>query len=442
MIELGPPRGHAATVDGPALVSWNVTWRCDLRCAHCYLDAAARAGVGELSTEEGSAFIDDLARLAPGALLVLSGGEPLTRRDLPALAAHAAAAGLGVVVGTNGSLLDDRRAAELAASGVLGVGLSLDSLDPSRHDRFRGVPGSHSRVVRAVDAAHRAGLAVQLQTTVTRDNDTELEAIADWAAERGIQALGFFFLVCTGRAQRLSDITPERYEELLRWIAGTGGRRRGMTLRARCAPHLRRVAAQADPGHPLLAEDAGACLAARAYARVTPDGDVTPCPYLPLTAGNVRERPFSEIWRSAPLFETLRAGALTGRCGACEFSSLCGGCRARAYATTGDVLGDDAWCLHRPAGGPAPAVAEVRWTAEAEARLAAVPAFVRRMVRRRVEARARADGLDEVTGELLGRVRATAGHPGHARPAVRAVSGVDPPDALGRTSLPAERDGL
>lgn len=418
MTRLGASGAPVATGEGPALVSWNVTWRCDLRCAHCYLDAAARAGVGELSTEEGMAFIEDLAHLSPGALLVLSGGEPLTRRDVPRLAAHAAACGLGVVVGTNGSLLDDRRATELAASGVIGVGLSLDSLDPSRHDRFRGVPGSWSRAVRALEAAQRAGLAVQLQTTVTRENDTELEAIAEWAAARGVQALGVFFLVCTGRAQRLSDIAPERYEEILRWIAGTGGRWRGMTLRARCAPHLRRVAAQIDADHPLLAEDAGACLAGRAYARVTPDGDVTPCPYLPLVVGNVRDRPFSELWRTAPLFASLRSGALAGRCGSCEFRALCGGCRARAYATTGDVLGDDAWCLYRPAGGPVHAAREVRWTEEAEARLAAVPAFVRRMVRRRVEARARAEGRDEVTAELLRRVRASARHPGHPVPAV------------------------
>lgn len=426
---------------GPALVTWNVTWRCDLRCAHCYLDAAGRAGVGELSTEEGSALIEDLARLSPGALLVLSGGEPLTRRDLPLLASHARARGLAVVVATNGSLLDDRRAAELAASGVLGVGLSLDSLDPSRHDRFRGVPGSWRRVVRALDAARGAGLAVQLQTTVTRENDDEIPAIADWAAARGVQAFGVFFLVCTGRAQRLSDVAPERYEELLRWIAGTGGRWRGMTLRARCAPHIRRIAAQMDGDHPLLAEDASACLAARAYARVTPDGDVTPCPYLPLTAGNLRERPLSEIWRTAPLFASLRAGPRGGRCGGCEFSSLCGGCRARAYATTGDVLGDDAWCLHRPLGGAPPGPAELPWAAEAEERLAAVPAFVRRMVRRRIEARARAEGQVEVTADLLRRVRATVGHPGLARPVAPSTRGVDLPAGRGRMSLPRGQDG-
>lgn len=414
MIELDPGRvAVAPAADAPALVSWNVTWRCDLRCAHCYLDAAARAGVGELSTQEGMAFIDDLARLASGAMLVLSGGEPLTRRDLPRLAAHGAASGLAVVVGTNGSLLDDGRARELAASGVLGIGLSLDSLDPSRHDRFRGVPGSWWRAVRALEAAQRAGLAVQIQTTVTRENDTELAAIADWAAARGVQILSVFFLVCTGRAQRMSDIAPERYEELLRWIASTGGRWRGMTLRARCAPHVRRVAAQLDPDHPLLAEDAGACLAGRAYARVTPDGDVTPCPYMPLAVGNVRDRPFSEIWRTAPLFAALRSTPLAGRCGECEFVSLCRGCRARAYATTGDVLGEDPWCLYRPAGGPRRTVPQVRWTPEAEARLATLPGFVRGMVRRRVEARARAEDLELVTPELLARVRADVRHPGH-----------------------------
>lgn len=396
------------------LLSWNVTWRCNLRCAHCYLDASATAGIGELSTDEGIALIDDLAGLSPGAMLVLSGGEPLLRRDIVDLAGHAVRRGLTVVVGTNGTMLDEARARELARVGVAGVGLSLDSLDPERHDAFRGVPGAWARTVRALEAAQRAGLPVQLQTTVTRENEVEITAIADWAAARGVRALSLFFLVCTGRAQRMSDIGPERYEAVLSWLASTGGRRGDTLLRARCAPHVRRIIAQRD-SDAALAEDPSACLAGTHYARVMPNGDVTPCPYLPTVVGNVRERPFSEIWASAPLLAALRSPALRGRCGSCEFASLCGGCRARAFAATGDAFGEDPWCVYEPAGGPRVESPAVAWEPEAEARLARIPAFVRGMVRRNLEARARDRGLDRVTVDLVveARARMPGRVPGH-----------------------------
>jgi radical SAM protein with 4Fe4S-binding SPASM domain len=227
----------------------------------------------------------------------------------------------------------------------------------------------------------------------------------EWAASQGARAFNLFFLVCTGRGQKMTDISPSQYESLLQWLAATDGRRDGMMIRARCAPHFRRVVAQRDPRSPLLAEDASACLAGAHYARILPNGDVTPCPYLLLVAGNVRETRFSEIWHSAAVFHTLRAPQLAGRCGVCEFASACGGCRARALATGGDYLGEDPWCTYQPGEGPRVELTPVTWSAEAEARLERVPAFLRGMVRRRVEARARERGMDCVTVELMREVR-------------------------------------
>lgn len=387
------------------LVSWNITSRCDLRCAHCYLDASAVPSADELLTAEGDALIDDLAALAPGAMLVLSGGEPLLRSDVLNLGVHAVQRGLTVVLGTNGILLDDALAQELARLGVAGVGISLDSLDATRHDAFRGVAGAWARAVRGLDAARRAGLAAQIQTTVTRENYDEIPALVAWAAREGARAFNLFFLVCTGRGQKMSDISPAQYESLLQWLATTNGNHNGMMLRARCAPHFRRVVAQRDPRSPLLVEDASACLAGTHYARILPNGDVTPCPYLPLAAGNVRETPFSVLWNSAPLFHALRAPKLAGRCGECEFATTCGGCRARAFATSGDYWNEDPWCAYQPGQTRPVALTPIAWTPEAQARMERVPAFLRGMVRKRLEARARERGMDCVTVELIRELR-------------------------------------
>lgn len=395
---------RATPYPGPLIVSWNLTQRCNLRCAHCYLDAGARrrGGAGELSTNEALALVDAIAEASPGAMLVLSGGEPMLRPDLHDIARRAAQRSLTVVVGTNGTTLDDDAVRALAAAGVRGVGVSLDSLDPARHDAFRGVPGAWERTVRGIDACRRVGFPFQLQTTVTTWNYDEIPDLLAFAAARGAYAASLFFLVCTGRGQRLTDITPEQYEALLVRLARMGGALDGTRVRARCAPHLRRVAYQHDPASPLLVEDASRCLAGVAYCRVTPEGHVTPCPYLPIPAGNVRARPFAVIWQEAAIFRALREPTLAGRCGRCEFARLCGGCRARAFATTGDVLGEDPWCAYEPGTGAGPtAELPVEWSEAAEERLRNVPAFLRPMVRRGAEAYARAKGLGLVTPAVL-----------------------------------------
>jgi radical SAM protein with 4Fe4S-binding SPASM domain len=364
----------------PEIVSWNVTQRCNLQCSHCYLAAGERAPA-ELSFEEGSHLIDQLA--ASGTrMLILTGGEPLMRRDIVKLAAHASSTGMLVVLGTNGMLLNPTVVQGLKAAGVAGAALSLDSLDPDKHDTFRGVPGAWKGAVRGLRVCISQGLPVLLQMTVLPWNYSEITVMMEFAHKEGASGFNLYFLVCTGRGEELTDITPQQYEEALSSLVEAQGRYPQMMVRARCAPQISRVASQQGSA---LVGSAG-CLAARQYCRITPEGDVTPCPYLPLVAGNVRKAPFSEVWRNAPLFQRLRTEAPGGKCGPCDFRDLCGGCRARAFALKGDLLAEDPWCGYQLSKPPSREQDSLpSWTAQAEARLQRVPPFVRDRVKAAVE---------------------------------------------------------
>ncbi|MBZ0129573.1 MAG: radical SAM protein [Rhodobacteraceae bacterium] len=425
--------------EAPYLVALNLTRRCNLNCAHCYLDAGARneADAAELTTAEIRALIDDVATLSNETMLVLTGGEPLLRPDLELIAGHAAGLGLMVVVGTNGLALNDRRVAGLQAAGVAGVGISVDSLDPERHDAFRGLPGSFVRTMHGIDACRRAGMGLQIHFTVTDDTADELEPMIAFARSCGAIALNVFFLVCTGRGRHVSDISRDGYDRTLRRLTRAAHASEGMMIRAKCAPHFKRMALELDPDWPITMAhgyEAGGCLAGTRYARVTPGGEVTPCPYMDLSAGSLRDLRFADIWHNAPVFQQLRAPRLTGRCGICEYAGVCGGCRARPYAASGDLMGEDRLCAYQPDGsGVIPEIAPpqaIAWTSTAEARLDRVPPFVRRFVRQRAEAFARENGCVAVTAEHLEMlVQRRFGGTGPSRPdiaGVRARSGDRP----------------
>lgn len=394
----------------PLVVSWNVTQACNLRCPHCYLGAARRSP-RELGTAEALALVAEIAALGT-ELLILSGGEPLLRRDLVRLARRASAFGLAVVVGTNGTLLDAAAARRLKEAGVRGVGISLDSLDPAKHDGFRGVRGAWAKALAALDACLAAGLEVALQASVLPFNYEEIPRIAAFARERGALAFNAYFLVCTGRGEKLADITREQHDvllgELLALQARWAGADQRFMVRAKCAPHLKRLAwerlerGELEPAAAVMLLAGAGCPAGRSYLRIGPEGDVTPCPYLPLALGNVRARSLREIWRDAEPLGRLRRIALGGRCGGCALREHCGGCRARAFARSGDLYGEDPWCT-RPmtrAAAPSP-----RWTEEALAHLARVPAFLRARVMQGVEGYAAARGIARITPQLLAEVR-------------------------------------
>jgi radical SAM protein with 4Fe4S-binding SPASM domain len=341
----------------PLIVSWNLTRLCNLACGHCYLDAAQRRREAhdELSTAEALAVVGEVAAVAPGAMLVLTGGEPLLRRDLAALVAAAAATGLMPVVGTNGTLLDDAAAARLRDAGAAGAGISLDSATHAFHDRLRGRRGAWDDALRGMRAARAAGLPLLVQTTLFDENRTELETIAAIAEAEGALALNLFFLVCTGRGARQTDLSPASYEASLAEIIALQRRRPGLIVRARCAPYLRRVLGlHANERGGNYAEWSSACLAGRRYFRITPQGKVTPCPYIPEVVGDLRAERLGDIWSGSPTLARLRAETPGGKCGQCDFRYSCGGCRARALASGGDLMAEDPKCIYlKPAALPA-----------------------------------------------------------------------------------------
>jgi AdoMet-dependent heme synthase len=472
MRDTNPEGPRAASPYTAYSVSWNLTQRCNLECAHCYMSAHAGADTrGELTTDECRRVIDEIARVNPNVFLILTGGEPLLRRDIFDVAGYASAKGFTTVLGTNGVLLREREAQRMRESGVLGASISLDSTDRVKHDAFRRLPGSWDGAVRATRVLADAGLDFSLHMSVTDWNVGEVPAMIDLARQLGAKVLNFFFLVRTGRGRDLTDIDAAAYERILTYLAkaqGVGqgppsfvrqmlgavlpggprasppdppaasafedpwstpvGRADGLLIRAKCAPHFRRILWEMNPSSPLLRNYAhGSCPAGKYYCRITPTADVTPCPYMPVAVGNLRDTAFDELWRTAPAFGALRDPKLGGRCGACEFSKVCGGCRCRAYATHGDFLAEDPACGYQPGahGGavvelPAtltfglPVDYELTWEPAARERLQAIPSFARGMVVKAVEAYARARGERVVTAAVLADVRAKWG--GRFRP--------------------------
>lgn len=424
-------------------ISWNLTRRCNLRCSHCYMSALPGSDPrGELTARECLRIIDEIAEVNPHAFLILTGGEPLLRRDLFDIAGRASDKGFTVVLGSNGALVDPRTADRMRESGILGVGISLDSVDPGRHDAFRACPGSWGRAVRAARVLKDAGLDLSIHFSVMSWNVGEIPAVIQLALDLGAKVLNVFFLVRTGRGRGITDISAHEYERVLGFLAGRqirsgreetrppdendswgvgAGDSQGPLVRVKCAPHFRRVLYQRDPRSPNLMNYAhGGCPAGRHYCRIGPGGEVTPCPYIPLSAGSLRERSFGEIWREARLLRDFREPALGGRCGRCEFREVCGGCRCRAYAATGDYLAEDPGCAYQPGqfGGeritlPAEQTfgletgRNLDWSPGALARLDRIPSFARGMVIRSVEVFALARGARQVTADLLQEARAS-----------------------------------
>jgi AdoMet-dependent heme synthase len=401
----------------PHVVAWNLTRRCNLECAHCYIAAGpSESATGELDTAQCRRILDGILEVNPSPMIILSGGEPLLREDLTAIARDATDRGATVVVGTNGTLLTDERIAALTAAGVRGVAVSVDSLRPSYHDNFRHGKGSLADTQAALARLRAHRLDFIVQTTVTKGNRAELERLVAWAADEAAVSFNCYFLVATGRGASLTDLSPTDYEavlaDLTRWQREYRGR---MLVRAKCAPHFMRHVHQADPDSPILNYETR-CPCGTQYCRITPDGKLTPCPYMPEVAGDLRTQSFAELWRSAPLFRRLREGELGGKCGRCEYRRLCGGCRARALALEGDVLAADPSCVYEPRGVPVIDAlrdvtygAEFRpalsWSPAARERIERIPSFVRGVVMKRVEDYARRRGHREVTVELLAEVR-------------------------------------
>jgi AdoMet-dependent heme synthase len=345
----------------PLVMSWNVTRECNMKCSHCYINATDKKLSGELNTEEGKKLIDQICEVSH-PLLILSGGEPLLRQDIYELIKYGTSKGLKIGLGSNGSLIDDNVAKKLKQAGIATVSISLDSHISSQHDEFRGVSGSWQKAVDACKALRKNGVLVQVNTTLTHENYNQIDEIMSLAESVGVENFHLFFLVPTGRGTKIADISPQKYEDM---ITNTFAKVHKHTLNVRpsCAPQFMRIA----QGMGLdMRQWIRGCIAGMHYCRIYPNGDVTPCPYLPIKLGNIREQSFKDIWFNSPVFKSLRTpDCLKGKCGACEFKQPCGGCRARAYGLSADFidycgdlhepselkndyLTEDPWCVYQP----------------------------------------------------------------------------------------------
>lgn len=345
----------------PLVMSWNVTRECNMKCSHCYINATEKKLDNELTTQEAKKLMDQICQVSR-PLLILSGGEPLLRPDIFELIEYGSAKGLKMGLGSNGSLIDDAVAGKLKAAGIATVSISLDSNIPAQHDEFRGVEGAWEKAVNACKALRKNNVLVQVNTTLTQQNYNQIDDIMSLAEGIGVENFHLFFLVPTGRGIKLTDISPQKYEDMITTTFAKVAKHK-LNVRPSCAPQFMRIA----KGMGLdMRQWIRGCIAGLYYCRIYPNGDVTPCPYLPIKLGNVREKSFKEIWFNSSIFKALRdPNSLKGKCGACEYRTLCGGCRARAYGLSSDFidycgdlhepaelksdyLTEDPWCVYQP----------------------------------------------------------------------------------------------
>src|SRR5665213_718650 len=357
----------------PLLVFWEMTKACDLACFHCRANAQRFAGSDELSTNEGFVLIDTLAAIGrPRPILILTGGDCLMREDIVQLAAYAESVKVPVAIAP--SVTPQLKAStlqSLRAHGVKSASLSLDGATASTHDAVRGIDGHYASTMRAIHELKQHGFTTQVNTTVMPTNVRELADVAALLHEQHVDVWEIFFLITTGRGTEIKATTAQENEDVCNFLVDAS--RYGFTVRTVEAPFFRRaVAERRSEGHEgsgptptgdlydhlrdRLVDRLGAPTApVRAPSAATRDGkgiifiaangDVYPSGFMPLRLGNVRNQSLVEIYRDHPVLRKIRDATFVGVCGACEHAQLCGGSRARSFASSGDPLGSDPGCI-------------------------------------------------------------------------------------------------
>ncbi|GIF15967.1 TIGR04053 family radical SAM/SPASM domain-containing protein [Actinoplanes teichomyceticus] len=379
------PRSSGA--DRPFIVIWEATQACPLACRHCRASAQPLRDAGELGTDEAVDLMTQVAAFGrPSPLFVITGGDPFQRPDLATLVRRGTELGLAMSVSPSGTpTLTAEALGMLHQAGARAISLSVDAAGPAAHDGFRGFDGVWAATMRAWREADALGLKVQINTTVTADTVTDLPGIAALIRDRGALLWSVFFLVPTGRGRGLRGLDAAQTEDVLHTLYDLG---EIVPVKTTEAHHFRRVCLQRaildrrglsaadhlDLGplyHQLRQrlDELGLATgprrvrraplqvsAANGFVFISHRGDVYPSGFLPVPAGNVRQQPLTEIYRTSPMFTTLREpDRLRGRCGACEFRTVCGGSRARAYAATADLYAEEPICAYQPGSFPFPA---------------------------------------------------------------------------------------
>ncbi|MGP3688334.1 TIGR04053 family radical SAM/SPASM domain-containing protein [Streptomyces sp. IBSNAI002] len=384
-------RPRHAVSERPFIVIWEATRACPLACLHCRAEAQTARHPQELDGAGARRVMDQIAAFGrPGPLFVITGGDPFQRTDLTGLVAYGTSLGLRVAVSPSGTptLTRDNLVA-VRDAGAVALSLSLDGSTAERHDAFRGVPGVYDWTLDGWRAARELGLKVQINTTVSRDSLEDLADIAALVRREGAMLWSGFVLVPTGRGEQLDSLTPGEIEDVLHFLYDCGA---VMATKTTEGHHFRRVALQrtvldARGERPRLgplyarlsARSAALGLgggerravrrppmdvsSGRGFVFISHTGEVHPSGFLPVSGGNVKTRPLTEIYRESELFTRLRdPSLLRGQCGACEYKTVCGGSRSRAYGFTRDVLESDPYCAYEP--GSFPYQDEVRALAE------------------------------------------------------------------------------
>ncbi|MDR5709283.1 MAG: TIGR04053 family radical SAM/SPASM domain-containing protein [Armatimonadota bacterium] len=342
----------------PLLVYWELTRACDLACRHCRAEAIPERHPRELSTQQGRRMLREaLAFGPPLPHWVFTGGDPFKRPDLTELVEEARTLGFGVSLAPSATpLVTEAAIRRLARSGVQAISLSLDGSTPERHDALRGIPGCFDLTLRLARRIREEGIQLQINTLITASTVEDLPAIYELVRELGIVRWSLFFLIRVGRGQVLEEVTPQQAERLCHWLFDLSASA-PFAIKTTEAPHYRRVAFVRMRNWGLDEATIASTSVGRGFGVrdgngivfVSHTGEVYPSGFLPLRAGNVRERSLVELYRHADLFVRIRdTSLLGGKCGRCPFREICGGSRARAYAYTGDPLASDPLCPYQP----------------------------------------------------------------------------------------------
>jgi heme b synthase len=340
-------------------VFWETTAGCNLECRHCRrLEVSHELSKSDLTTGQAKRMLEAIREVGQ-PIFVFSGGEPLIRPDIFELAEHAHAIGLPTALASNGTLIDRPMAEQIKAAHIRRVSVSLDGADETTHDYLRMLEGSFAAAVRGLQHLHDVGLSTQINCTIARHNVHQLDQLFELALDLKADAMHLFMLVPVGCGADLPEedmLSGEKYEEVLNWLYDRS-REEKLFVKATCAPHYYRIIRQraAAEGvklefkqHGMSAMTRG-CLAGEAICFVSHKGEVFPCGYLPVEAGDVTTQSFDEIWGDSEVFNRLRdLDALSGKCGPCEFKKVCMGCRARAYYAEGDYMAAEPYCEFIP----------------------------------------------------------------------------------------------
>lgn len=351
----GKARDYSRT---PLNIYWEMTQACALACRHCRATAVPEPHPRELNFAEGVALLNQILEFGdPLPQLILTGGDPLQRADLYELIDEARKLGIGVSITPAATpALTHEVLVRLKEHSVDGLGLSLDGSTAQRHDSIRGVPGTFDRTMQAIRWAQELEMPLQVNTLASAETAADVPAIYELLKPFAVSRWSLFFLISVGRGKVLQPLAPEDGEKLMGWVHQTSNDA-PFTVATTEAPSYRRVALERMRGQGLNGDQIKRSGAYRGFGIrdghgimfVSNTGDICPAGFLPLVAGNVRTDRVADIYRNAPVFQSLHDPTqFQGRCGYCEYHALCGGSRARAFEATGNPLESDPFCTYQP----------------------------------------------------------------------------------------------